>query len=226
MNKKVIVYNLILSILLILFKSDLLWASEVSDAQYEEISYNELIDELNSRVRAKNRVEDTEVSTDPFERVTIHTSFGLINSIHYLTVGDRNISRFEDGIGLGFGIDLFNPEWLAEAQLKNYGRSTRNEQTFSLREFELRLSYRESSNTKTSFKIIQGLGAKYIKYTAPYLDNSIRESTPVYVIGSSLNTKFTQNFSLGVELTGSIALVSETIDRNSINLNFKFDNYF
>jgi hypothetical protein len=205
---------------------NLLWASESKDAQYEEVSYNELIDELNSRVRARNKVEDLEVPSDPFERVTIHTSFGLINSIHYLTIGDRRLSRYEDGIGLGFGIDLFNPEWIAEAQLKNYGRSTRSEQIFSLRELELRLNYLENGPQKTSYKIIQGLGAKYLKYSAPYLNSVIRESTPVYVIGGSINTKFTQNFSLGIELTGSLALVTETIDRNSINLNLKFDNYF
>jgi hypothetical protein len=217
----------LISCTLILFFSHILWASNYKDDdKYEEVSYNDLIDDLNSRVRARNKTDETEQPIDPFEKVTIQTSFGLINSIHYLTVGDRNISRFEDGIGLGFGIDLFNPEWIAEAQIKNYGRSTRSEQSLSLREIELRLSYKEATTKKVNFKIIQGLGAKYLKFTAPYLNNSIHESTPVYVIGTSMNTKFTPNFSLGVELTGSIALVSETIDRNSINLNLKFDNYF
>lgn len=203
-----------------------LWASEINETQYEEISYNELVDELNSRVRAKNKVEEKEIPADPFERVTIQTSFGLMNSIHYLSLPDRKISRFEDGISLGFGIDLFNPEWIAEALIKNYGRSTRTEQSLSLREFELRLSYLETKSTQSTFKLIQGLGARYLKYSAPYLPNTIKESTPIYLIGGSVNSRFSQNFSLGIELTGSIALVTETVDKNSINLNLKFDNYF
>lgn len=212
--------------ILVLSFEHLLWASEITESQYEEVSYNELIDELNSRVRAKNKVEEKDVPSDPFERVTIQTSFGLMNSIHYLSLPDRKISRFEDGISLGFGIDLFNPEWIAEALIKNYGRSTRTEQTLSLREFELRLSYLESKSTQSSFKLIQGLGARYLKYSAPYLPSTIKESTPIYLIGGSLNSKFSQNFSLGIELTGSIALVTETVDKNSINLNLKFDNHF
>lgn len=203
-----------------------LWASEINETQYEEISYNELVDELNSRVRAKNKVEEKEIPSDPFERVTIQTSFGLMNSIHYLSLPDRKISRFEDGISLGFGIDLFNPEWIAEALIKNYGRSTRTEQSLSLREFELRLSYLETKSAQSTFKLIQGLGARYLKYSAPYLPSSIKESTPIYLIGGSVNSRFSQNFSLGIELTGSIALVTETVDKNSINLNLKFDNYF
>lgn len=221
MNKYLLVFTSIFCF------SNLLWASEYKDDKYEEVSYNELIDELNSRVRAKNKTEEVEViSSDPFERVSIQTSFGLINSIHYLTIGDRNISRFEDGLGLGFGIDMFNPEWIAEAQIKNYGKSTRSEQSFSLREIELHLSYREKTEKNVNYKIIQGLGAKYLRYSAPYLSEAIHESTPIYIIGTSLNTKISPNFCLGVELTASFALVSETIDKNSINLNFKFDNYF
>jgi hypothetical protein len=202
------------------------WAYTSTESNYEEVSYNELVDELNSRVKARNKVEEKETPSDPFERLTIHTSFGLINSIHYLSLPDRNISRFEDGIGLGFGIDLFNPEWIAEANLKNYGRSTRNEQTLSMRELELRLSYLESKSAQNNIKIIQGLGARYLKFSAPYLASNIKESTPVYLIGVSVNSRFTQKFSLGIEITGSFALVTETVEKNSINLNIKFDNYF
>lgn len=199
---------------------------KASEAKYEEITYDELIEELNHKVKQKSRVESIQQHDDPFDNMTIQSSFGLLQSIHYLQLPTKTKSRFKDGISIGFGIDLFNPNWIAEAVIKNYGKSIQNDEQMSLREFDLRMSFKEESKQSISFKLTQGLGARYLKYSAPYLTKNYNESTPVYLLGASVDTHFSQHFSFGVELSGTMALISESIDRNSLNLNFKFDNYF
>lgn len=213
----------ILSTILLILTPLLLKASETL---YEEVPYDDLIEELNHRVKQKTKVEIIQQHEDPFDNVTIHSSFGLLQSIHYLQLPTKTKSRFKEGISMGFGLDLFNPNWIAEAVLKNYGHSVQNDEHMSLREFDLCLSFKEEKKQSISYKLTQGLGARYLKYASPFFEKSFNESTPVYLLGASIDSHFSQHFSFGVELSGTIALINESIDRNSLNLNFKFDNYF
>ncbi len=196
------------------------------EKEYEEVPFDTIVEDLNQHIKQKTKYNINEESSDPFDRMTIYTSFGLLQTINFFQFDNETKSRFREGINIGVGVDLFNPNWIAEANIKNYGKSTKPNEVFSLREFDLRLSYRELKANNISYKFVQGLGARYLRFQNLEVQKNYKEQTPIYLLGVSLDSQISKQFSLGFELSGTTALISETVDRNSINLNFKMDNYF
>lgn len=202
-------------------------ASPSTSSNTEEISFDELVKELNSKVNSQSRVNMNSESKDPFESLRIHLSLGFIQTVSLLQIEDRSTNRLEDGIQLGLGIDLFSPQWIAEGILKNYGRSTQNDSHLSLREFDLRLNYLQSTpQNKMKFRLSNGLGARYLRYTDKLSGASQFQTTPVYLLGAGLVIPVGNHFDLSVEVQGHLTLVHETIDRHGLSVITRFDNFF
>jgi hypothetical protein len=198
-----------------------------SSANTEEVPFEELVKELNSKVSIKDRIQTGSIKIDPFESLQIHFSLGLIQTVNSLLVSDKAISRLEDGVQLGLGIDLFSPEWVAEGLLKNYGRSTQNDSSLALREFDLRLSYlQQAPQNKMKFRLGNGLGARYLRYTNKWSGDSQFQTTPIYLLGFGLIIPVGDHFDFGVEVQGHLALINETMDRHGLSLILRLDNFF
>lgn len=203
------------------------WAATEISTDAEEVPFDELVKELNTKVNMKNRIQTSTNTGDPFDRLQIHLSLGFIQTVNSLLVADRSISRLEDGVQLGLGVDIFSPEWVAEGLLKNYGRSTQNDTNVSLREFDLRLSYlQQAPQNKMKFRLANGLGARYLRYTNKWTDLSQMQTTPVYLLGFGLLIPMGSHFDLGIEVQGHMALISESIDRHGLSLILRLDNVF
>jgi len=198
-----------------------------TNTKTEEVPFEDYVRELNSRVSIKDRIQTGASKIDPFESLQIHFSLGMIQTVNSLLVADRSISRLEDGVMLGLGIDLFTPEWVAEGLLKNYGRSTQNDSSLALREFDLRLSYlQQAPQNKMKFRLSNGLGARYLRYTNKWSGFSLLQTTPVYLLGFGLLIPMGSHFDLGVEVQGHLSLINETIDRHGLSLLLRLDNFF
>lgn len=203
------------------------WAAAEMSADPEEVPFEELVKELNNKVSMKDRIQTGANMRDPFDSLQIHLSLGFIQTVNTLLVADRSISRLEDGVQLGLGVDLFSPEWVAEGLLKNYGRSTQNDTSVALREFDIRLSYlQQAPQNKMKFRLGNGLGARYLRYTNKWTDFSQMQTTPVYLLGFGLLIPMGSHFDLGIEVQGHLALISETIDRHGLSLILRLDNFF
>lgn len=203
------------------------WAATEMSTDPEEVSFEELVKELNTKVSMKDRIQTGANTVDPFDSLQIHLSLGFIQTVNSLLVGDRSISRLEDGVQLGLGVDIFSPEWVAEGILKNYGRSTQNDTSVALREFDIRLSYlQQAPQNKMKFRLGNGLGARYLRYTNKWTDLSQMQTTPVYLLGFGLLIPMGSHFDLGIEVQGHMALISETIDRHGLSLILRLDNFF
>lgn len=201
-------------------------ATEVSN-DAEEVPFDELVKELNSKVSRKDRIQTGIEVGDPFDRLQIHLSLGFIQTVNSLLVAERSISRLEDGVQLGLGVDIFSPEWVAEGLLKNYGRSTQNDTNVSLREFDIRLSYiQQAPQNKMKFRLANGLGARYLRYNNKWTDLSQIQTTPVYLLGFGILIPIGTHFDLDIEMQGHMALISESIDRHGLSLILRLDNVF
>lgn len=210
-----------------LFNVDPCLATMDSSTRMEEVPFDEFIKELNSKVSLKDRERNSIGYVDPYENLQLHLSMGLVQTMNSLLIGNKSISRLEDGIQLGLGIDLFSPEWVAEGLLKNYGQSTQNESSLALREFDLRLSYlQKDPQHKLKLRLSNGLGARYLRYTSKWSGFSQYQTTPIYLMGLGLLIPVGSHFNLGIEVQGYLTLISETIDRQGLGLVFRLDNYF
>ncbi len=214
-------------IALVLVNSMQLLASTESSTESEEVPYDQLIRELNSRVNRHERQRLQTSSIDPFEKLKIHLSLGFIQTVNAFSVADRSMSRTEDGLQLGVGIDLFSEEWVAEGILKNFGQSTQNETTLAMREFDLRLSYLQPApEQKLKLRLANGLGARYLRYSSPWSGGPQYQTTPVYLLGLGLLVPVGNHFDLDFEVQGHLTLVNDTIDRHGLSLVFRLDNVF
>lgn len=199
--------------------------SELGNVQ--DMSFDQIVNDLNHQVNSKSRTKiQSANSNTAFSQVQIHTSFGFTQGIHYFQTQQESFQRFNQGLLLSVGVDLFSPQWIAEGVIKNYGSSQYQSETLNLREFELRLNYRQRHNNHLAFRLFNGLGARSLKWTVPARNIQYQSNTPVYQLGGVLDLIFAGNFSLGLELSGQTSLIAESFDRNSVALSLKFDNYF
>lgn len=200
--------------------------TESADAA-EEIPYDQLVRELNSRVNKQQKQWVQSSSGDPFEQLQIHFSLGLLQTFNALFVNQKQISRLEDGIQLGIGIDLFSTEWVAEGILKNFGQSVHNDSTLALREFDLRLSYiKPVPQQKMKVRFANGLGARYLRFTQEKSQIDLYQTTPVYSMGLGLLIPVGSHFDLDFEVQGHVALISDSIDRHGLAMTLRLDNIF
>ncbi len=193
----------------------------------DEIPYEQLVRELNSKVHQQQRQWVQNTSIDPFEKLQIHLSLGFIQTVNTLQIADRSISRLEDGFQLGAGIDLFSKEWIAEGILKNFGQSTQNESRLALREFDLRLAYlQEAPEHRMKLRLTNGLGARYLRYNSLWSKVNTYQTTPIYVVGVGFIIPMGSHFELDFEFQGHMSLISDTIDRQGLGIVIRLDNIF
>lgn len=189
----------------------------------EEVSYDQLVKELNERVQSQTR---SSKNLSSFDQLSIHGGFGYTSSLNMVSVGDSKRTIFEEGIQLSMGVDIFSRNWLAEGVLRNFGRSRREDYELTLREFDLRVVYRNMAQSNAGYRIINGLAARYMKYTDSSQGININQSTPSYILGMGIDIFLDKNLSLGVEFSGRTALIGESADKNSLDLSLKMDTYF
>jgi hypothetical protein len=203
------------------------WASSDSSGESEEVSYDQLVRELNSRVSKQQRHWVQTNSVDPFDTLKIHFSLGFIQSINTLSINDRTFSRFEDGLQLGVGIDLFSTEWVAEGVLKNFGQSKTDEGTLALREFDLRLAYlQQAPQSRMKFRFANGLGARYLRYNGLLSNGNQFQTTPVYSMGIGMLVPVGSHFDIDFEIQSHLSLISDSVDKHGLALVVKLNNVF
>lgn len=209
-----------------LFQNPALALPEVA-GEGDEISYDQLVRELNSRVHKQQRQWIQTNSIDPFEALKIHFSLGFIQTMNTFSINDQAFSRYEDGVQLGVGIDLFSSEWVAEGILKNFGQSVTKEGTLALREFDLRLAYMQTApNSRVRFRFANGLGARYMRYNGIQTSGNHFQTTPVYSMGLGVLVPVGNHFDIDFELQSHIALISESFDKHGLGFVVRLDNIF
>ncbi len=193
----------------------------------EEVSYDQLVRELNSRVHRQERTQVESFSGDVFDNLQIHISLGMVQTLTTLSIQDHLVSRLDDGIQLGIGIDLFSREWIAEGVLKNYGQSKWDDKTMALREFDLRLSYLHfAQKEKVKIRFSNGLGARNLKWSSLGMNFSQYQTTPVYLIGLGVLVPIGTHFDLDIEAQGHASLINETVDRHGLSFILRLNNTF
>ncbi len=189
---------------------------------YEEVGYESLLQELSQK-----RQRQTTNNEDPFESLLLHANVGLITSMTSLHLQGADTQRFQNGMQIGLGIDLFSPYWSAEVQFRNYGLQSNGTETRGLREFDLNLNYMTSSRSApTSFRITAGLGTRYYKLVDPFHNYNFEQTTPSFLGGLGLDLHLNKLVTAGFQIGARTSMVSNTIDKNSLDASFRIDTSF
>ncbi|MEZ0391539.1 MAG: hypothetical protein ACAH59_04945 [Pseudobdellovibrionaceae bacterium] len=194
----------------------------VQAAEYEEVSYDDLVNQLNKRKTSVQRG-----SNDPLDDIQLHAGFGLITSANNVnTGGGRDTLKYQNGFQMSLGIDLFSPSWTSELALRNFGQAKSGTETRSLREFDLKFMNRNHLSEGAGYRIGAGIGNRYLKIDDEYNDVSIDDSTPIAVFFGGLDAFVSKNLSLGIETGIRTSMINSTADRSALDLTIRLDTYF
>ncbi len=187
--------------------------------------YDAIVNELS---RSQTRIPSYK-GADPFDMVEIHAGVGFANSLFSLATQGNDDSQFAvSGLQVSLGIDLFSKYWMAEGTIRNFGKTKRSNLESTLREFDLKLVYRSPINTFLKFKTGLGLSGRFLKLSEVTTDGVLETeyTTPSSLIFVGLSSHITNGISVGAEASGRLSMISDTIDKNSVDLTLRLDTHF
>lgn len=194
-------------------------AATTSGADYQEVSYDDLVNQLNAK---KSSVRKN--SYDPLDNNMIHAGFGLVTTANSMNINGTDSTKYQNGFQISVGIDLFSPQWAAEAALRNFGQANSGTETRSLREFDLKLMRRDALTAGAGYRLGAGIGSRYMKLSDENI--SIEDNTPTGVLFGGVDMFATKSLSIGMEAGLRTAMVNNTADRNAFDLMVRLDTYF
>lgn len=180
---------------------------------YEEMTYDQLLGEIQS----KKKVIIQQIKS-PFDEVKIHAGMGYINSLTQLLVRNDPMQRYQNGLQLMAGIDLFSPDVYAEGIFRNFGETRSATEALTLRELDFKIGYKKHLDAMWTYKISTGLANRYINFENTFQHWSQDSITPSFLGAMGMSAKISNNLYFTVEASGRSALVSNTIDKSSMDV--------
>lgn len=193
-----------------------------ADDTYEEVTYDNLIQQINYK---KSRLAIARSATS-FDTLMIHAGFGLVTTASTISYGGADNLKYQNGFQISLGIDLFSPNWAAEGVLRNFGQATSGTETRSLREFDLKILYRDATSAAAGYRMGMGLGNRYFKLTDDHNSRYINDTTPTSLFFVGLDIYTSKNVSLGLEAGLRSAMITSTADKSSLDTTLRLDTYF
>lgn len=189
--------------------------------EYEEVSYDDLVNQLHQK-----KTSVIQNANDPLDANILHAGFGLITSANSLNIRGDNTIKYQNGFQLSLGIDLFSPQWVAEAALRNFGQAHSGTESRTLREFDLKLIHRDRLSADVGYRLGAGIGNRYLKLIDDTNGVAIEDNTPTSIFFAGFDFFASKNMSVGVELGLRTSMVNSTTDRNAADLMIRLDTYF
>lgn len=185
-----------------------------ADASDDYSSYDSIVRELSS---SSTRIR-TDSPSDP-EIVKIHAGIGIVTSQLRLDLpGTLPSAKTLQGIEVRLGIDLFDPNWIAEGAIRAFNPQPFANGEVGLREFDLLVKYRNALNHPIYFSIGAGMAARYLQFSDGIegIANT-RPSTPSTIVSAGFEAEIGQKFSAGIGLSYRSRMISETPDEQAFD---------
>lgn len=199
------------------FNATFVQAAARGSSDYQEVSYDELLNELSTKKRALHGQK----RAAEFNEARVHAGLGYANSFTNISVQNQNFNRHATGIQLSVGMDLFSPQWYTEGVFRNYGQNSSGSEEFSLRELDLKIGYTNKLESIWSYNLSAGLSNRFLKFADATKGISVDETTPSLVIGTGFMAQVHKNLSVGAEVGTRSAVINRTADKNSFDFAFR-----
>lgn len=201
-----------------LFSAPTLVQAAANGSDYEEVSYDDLLNELSAK---KNSIARKSASS--FDDVRLHAGIGYANSFTNISANNQNFNRHANGIQLSLGMDLFSPNWYSEGVFKNYGVTSSGSEEMTLRELDLKVGYTNRLESIWSYSISSGLSNRFLRFSDSAKGVSVNETTPSLVVSTGFSAQVHKHLSIGAEVSAHTAMVNSTSDKNSFDFAFRLN---
>lgn len=198
------------------FFTILILASVQVYAFEESRSYEEIVRELNMGQMTTSIDEQAAFGLGD---VRLHVAVGAVTSQAKFRSGNGvRTSASLQGAEAVVGIDLFSREWLAEGAIRSFHREKFMSTDIALREFDLRLVHEAKISERTKLRFGGGVAARYLSFgVAPSPTVANEQTTPALVALAGIKYRLFSSFELSSDLSYRSSMVSDTIDRRSLD---------
>jgi hypothetical protein len=192
-------------------------------------SYDAIVGDLTRQVdrpAPSLRARGPAIQSDSFDSVVFHGGVGLAGLAESLTLPDgKQIYVGQRGIQISFGIDLFSPNWLAEGTYRSFAQAENSQVQVGLQEFEMKFLYKDRIAPQIGIRVGGGLSARYMTVIEPAA-NAVVYTTPSGVGTLGLDCFLNDKLSVGVDVSGRSAMISDTPDKSSVDATMRVDAHF
>ncbi len=192
--------------------------TNVHAADYNEVTYDDLLSELKSKT---TKIQTKNMSS--FDDITIHAGIGYINSFTQLSYEGSQFIRYQNGIQLAMGVDLFSPFWYAEGVFRNFGVTEYQQEELSLREFDLKIGFKNQLRGPIYLNIGTGLANRYLNYSDQSKQIKFNSSSPNWIVTAGIYGQLFKMMSLGIELGAKNAVIPRTYDKGSFDFTLRLN---
>ena len=186
---------------------------------YQEVTYEDLLREINGQ---KRKISKSTIAS-PLDEVKIHMGIGMTSAITHFNINSTSYERFQNGMTLALGIDLFSDSWFSECLFKNYGLNTRGNEEVVLRELDLLLGYKQDFNANLGYFIKSGLSNRYLKFSELSTNTHHDENSPHFYFATGLNVQMNQHLGVAFEINGQSAVAQSTSLKNAVEFGLRIN---
>jgi hypothetical protein len=206
--------SLFSKLLVVMFIVPLTLVCHASD--YEEVSYDDLLKQISAKKKSIERGPEKNL----FEEVKIHAGLGYVNSFSEMVIADKTTQKYQNGMQISLGVDLFSENWFGETSFRNFGLTKSGSEDMFLKELDLKLGYKAEIKKPLSFKITGGLSNRYLTINDSEKDVYIDDTTPMIMGSAGIFANISPVINMGLDFSARSALVSRTADKSSFDFTF------
>ena len=113
---------------------------------------------------------------------------------------------------------------MAEGSIKNFGSREQGAESFTLKDFDLKLIHTPNPYGFAVWRWGLGVGGRYLDHSTP--DESFSSTTPHALAMTGMSFPFSSHFRIGADVVARTALIQDTIDKQSVDFSLKLDTFF
>ncbi|MCB0378850.1 MAG: outer membrane beta-barrel protein [Bdellovibrionales bacterium] len=194
-------------------------------ANYEQYdNYDDIVEKLSAYNKADLR-ENVAYRSQVRSYSRAHAGIGMGQTFFDADAQGFNSSmQNQSGILLSLGVDLLNEKWGVEGVFTNFGRADTEGTKLRLKEYAIKGLYKPSLSKSWNMKLGLGLSSRFLDVANSQINQSYR--TPAGMLSIGIDSYLTSFLSIGAEMNYKTALIDDTIDKNSVDLNLRVDTHF
>lgn len=186
------------------------------DESYQEVSYDDLLNELNSK---KTNV----IQKQKLPQQALYLGVGYVHSIAQMTLNNNNTTRSQNGLQLSGTMNLDSPNIYAEGIFRSFSGSTLTSESLQVYQIDARLGYNNELSTPWKYNLFTGFVGRYVDAQNSEKRYSVAEFTPSFTAGAGLIAEIHRNLRLGFEVGGRTSILGRNTDRDSVDFSIRLD---
>lgn len=202
--------------LLIQLSSTMVWAIGNLNEGYQEVTYDELVNELNTKKSTVELKKKTPINE-------IHLGVGYVHSFTQLNLNRSNTERFQNGLQLSASMNLDSPNLYAEGVFRNFSGSTISQEDLQILQIDGRLGYINAMTALWKFNIFTGFSGRLIQASNSVQNYSVNEFTPSFTTGIGTLAEIHKNIRLCFEVGGRTSILGKNTEKNSVDFALRLD---